>query len=72
MAKSDEAAAASREAWRIQSQRYAGGLATYLDVLSAEESHLADLRTQTDLHARSFTLDVSLVRALGGGYTNSN
>ena len=60
---------AARDAWRIQRNRYEGGLASYLDVLSAEDNLLASLRTLTDLQSRSFTLDVALVRALGGGYS---
>ncbi|HKU17299.1 MAG TPA: efflux transporter outer membrane subunit [Steroidobacteraceae bacterium] len=63
------AVAAAREAWRIQSNRYEGGLASYLDVLSAQDDLLANLRTQSDLQSRSFALDVALVRALGGGYS---
>ncbi|WP_077003047.1 efflux transporter outer membrane subunit [Variovorax sp. KK3] len=59
---------AAREAWRIQNERYQGGLSTYLDVLNAEDTLLANLRTQSDLQSRSFSLDVALVRALGGGY----
>ncbi|WP_374500086.1 efflux transporter outer membrane subunit [Zoogloea sp.] len=68
LAHTDAAVDAAREAWRIQNNRYEGGLATYLDVLSAEDSLLATLRTQSDLRARGFALDVALVRALGGGY----
>lgn len=66
--KVDEAVAASREAWQGQQRRYEGGLASYLDVLAAEDNLLANLRTQSDLHARSFALDVALQRALGGGW----
>ncbi|SFL91928.1 efflux transporter outer membrane subunit [Variovorax sp. OV329] len=64
----DDAVDAAREAWRIQNRRYEGGLSDYLDVLSAEDGLLANLRTQSDLRSRSFSLDVALVRALGGGY----
>jgi NodT family efflux transporter outer membrane factor (OMF) lipoprotein len=70
IARTDESVEAAREAWRIQGNRYQGGLATYLDVLSAEETLLSSLRVQTDLNSRSFALDVALVRALGGGYSN--
>ena len=66
--KTGEAVAASREAWRIQNERYEGGLSTYLEVLSAEDTLLSNLRTLSDLHARAFALDVALVRALGGGH----
>jgi NodT family efflux transporter outer membrane factor (OMF) lipoprotein len=72
LAKSNEAVDAARESWRIQNNRYEGGLSTYLDVLSAEDTLLSSLHALTDLQSRSFTLDVALVRALGGGYTNTN
>jgi NodT family efflux transporter outer membrane factor (OMF) lipoprotein len=66
--KIDVAVEAAREAWRVQNDRYNGGLATYLDVLSAEDYLLGNLRSQSDLRSRSMTLDVALNRALGGGY----
>jgi len=68
LVRAGEAVDAAREAWRIQNNRYEGGLATYLDVLAAEDYLLSNLRTQTDLQSRAFTLQVALVRALGGGY----
>jgi len=67
--RTDESVEAAREAWRIQNNRYEGGLATYLDVLSAEDSLLSTERALTDLQSRSFALDVALVKALGGGYS---
>ena len=71
IARTDEGVDAAREAWQIQNRRYEGGLSTYLEVLNAEDAWLADRRAQTDLHARAFTLDVALQRALGGGYVAS-
>jgi NodT family efflux transporter outer membrane factor (OMF) lipoprotein len=70
--KTQAAVDAAREAWHIQTNRYDGGLSTYLDVLSAEDTLLSNLRAQTDLQSRSFTLDVALVRALGGGYSTTS
>ncbi|WP_037537537.1 efflux transporter outer membrane subunit [Sphingomonas sp. PR090111-T3T-6A] len=58
---------AAREAYAVARQRYEGGLSTYLTVLTAEDSVLQEQRTVVDLEARAFTLDVALVRALGGG-----
>lgn len=66
----DVAVDAAREAWRVQNNRYEGGLATYLDVLTAEDYLLSNLRAQSDLRSRSMSLDVALNRALGGGYRN--
>jgi len=71
IARVDAAVDAAREAWRVQNDRYQGGVATYLEVLSAEDYLLGNLRAQTDLASRSLTLDVALNRALGGGYQNS-
>src|SRR5262249_50046483 len=71
IARTNEAVDAAREAWRIQNNRYEGGLATYLDVLNAEDYLLSNLRVQADLRSRTLSLDVALIRALGGGYSNS-
>jgi NodT family efflux transporter outer membrane factor (OMF) lipoprotein len=58
----------SREAFRIARLRYGASLSTYLDVLSAEQGVITARRREADLSARAFTLDVALVRALGGGF----
>jgi NodT family efflux transporter outer membrane factor (OMF) lipoprotein len=58
----------SRHAHDIARLRYQAGLSTYLDVLSAEQAVIAARRREADLSARAFTLDVALVRALGGGF----
>jgi outer membrane protein TolC len=66
--KVDEAVAAAAEAHRIASNRYEGGLSNYLEVLLAEDNLLNSMNAQTNLRSRSFTLDISLQCALGGGY----
>lgn len=68
LAKAQEAVDAATEAHRVARNRYEGGLATYLEVLAAEDSLLANLGQQTQLRAQSFSLDIALNRALGGGY----
>jgi NodT family efflux transporter outer membrane factor (OMF) lipoprotein len=67
----NQAVEAARQAWQIARNRYEGGLSTYLDVLSAEDSLLSNLRSLTDMQSRAFSLDVALIRALGGGYRQS-
>jgi outer membrane protein TolC len=59
---------AAREAHSIVRRRYQGELATYLDVLSAEDARIAAERSLADIETRALLLDVALVRALGGGY----
>lgn len=66
--KAEEAVAAATEAHRVVRNRYEGGLANYLEVLSAEDNLLNSLNAQTNLRALSFTLDIDLQRTLGGGY----
>ena len=68
LAAARAAVAAAAEAHQIVSSRYEGALATYLDVLSAEDSLISARRSQADLETRALILDVSLVRALGGGF----
>jgi len=65
--QSRQSLADAREAYAVARQRYEGGLSTYLTVLTAQDSVLQEQRTVVDLEARAFTLDVALVRALGGG-----
>ncbi len=71
LAQRREALAASETAYRVARLRYEGGLSTYVSVLTAEDALIAQRRAVADLEARAFTLDVALVRALGGGFTQS-
>lgn len=72
LASAREAVAAAAEAHDIVSKRYKGELATYLDVLSAEDQLLLARRGLADIDNRAMAIDVSLVRALGGGFQNSD
>ena len=62
---------ASTTAHRLLEARYRGGLASYLEVLSAEDALNANRRVVAELEASAFALDVALVRALGGGFRHS-
>ena len=68
LTNSRRALADFEEANRLARLRYAQGLSTYLDVLSAEEGVLDSRLTVAKLETRSFALDVTLIRALGGGF----
>lgn len=70
--KSEQAVGAADEAYQVARNRYEGGLSSYLEVLSAEDTLLANQRALTDLRSRSLSLDVALMRALGGGYQTNN
>ncbi len=70
--KTQQSVDAAKEAHQIASNRYKGGLATYLDVLSAENALLNSERSLVNLKSRAFSLDLALVHALGGGYQSDN
>lgn len=66
--QSRRALAGFEAADRMARLRYGQGLATYLDVLTAEEGVVAQRLAVARLQTRAFALDVALVRALGGGF----
>lgn len=68
LAESKSALAAYEDALRLAQLRYQHGLSTYLDVLTAQESVVSARLTVAELQTRAFTLDVQLVRSLGGGF----
>jgi NodT family efflux transporter outer membrane factor (OMF) lipoprotein len=68
LAAAHAAVAAAAEAHQIVSSRYDGALATYLDDLTAQDSLISARRAEAELETRALILDVSLVRALGGGF----
>lgn len=64
-----QALAAGEAAYAVARLRYQGGLSAYVSVLSAEDAVIAERRAAAEAQARAFTLDVALIRALGGGFT---
>ena len=62
------AVAAASEARRIALLRYDGGLSSQLPVLTADDTVVASERSLTELQAQRRLADVTLVRALGGGF----
>jgi NodT family efflux transporter outer membrane factor (OMF) lipoprotein len=65
----DQALAAAEQAYELAEQRYRAGLGNFVQVLIAETQVVTQRRGQAELAARAYALDVNLVRALGGGYT---
>jgi len=59
---------AAQRAHAIANNRYRGGLATYLEVLSAEDAMIASRRALSALETRAFATEIALIRAPGGGF----
>jgi NodT family efflux transporter outer membrane factor (OMF) lipoprotein len=66
--KAQEALDATAEVQRVARNRQEAGLANRLETLAADEALLGSQNALTQLHAQSFTLDIALQQALGGGY----
>src|SRR5690606_20097918 len=69
LAETRQALAAAESAWDLAMQRCQAGLGSYLTVLSAETSVLAQRRLAAELDVRVLDSQLQLVRALGGGYS---
>ncbi len=55
----------------LSTNRYKGGVTTYLEVLTAQQAQLFDRRTEEDVTTRRFVASVQLVAALGGGWSTA-
>jgi NodT family efflux transporter outer membrane factor (OMF) lipoprotein len=64
----DRAVAAAQQSLDISTTQYRGGLANYLQVITAQTSLLQNQRAAVDILTRRLVASVSLVQALGGGW----
>jgi NodT family efflux transporter outer membrane factor (OMF) lipoprotein len=58
----------ARRSLIISTNRYKGGVTTYLEVITAQATQLSNERTAADITTREFAASVQLVKALGGGW----
>jgi NodT family efflux transporter outer membrane factor (OMF) lipoprotein len=61
----------ARRSLDISTNRYKGGVTTYLEVITAQATQLSNERTAADITTRQFAASVQLVKALGGGWDNT-
>jgi NodT family efflux transporter outer membrane factor (OMF) lipoprotein len=59
---------AAQRSFDLSNKRYKGGVTSYLEVLTAEQTLLQDQVTAINIESRQFASSVSLIRALGGGW----
>lgn len=59
---------AAQHSFNLSNSRYKGGVTSYLEVLTAEQTLLQDQVTAVNIESRQFAASVSLIRALGGGW----
>jgi NodT family efflux transporter outer membrane factor (OMF) lipoprotein len=63
-----EATASAEETLNLFQNRYAGGVDTYLQVVTSQTTALANERNDIDLMRRRLDANVLLIKALGGGW----
>jgi NodT family efflux transporter outer membrane factor (OMF) lipoprotein len=72
-AKAQQAAVAAAEhSVELSTNRYKGGVVSYLEVTTAQSTALADERLAVDILRRRMTASVSLIKALGGGWNSTS
>jgi NodT family efflux transporter outer membrane factor (OMF) lipoprotein len=67
-----QAVASSQESLQLFTNRYKGGVDTYLQVITAQTIELANERNAIDILRRRLDASVLLIKALGGGWDASN
>src|SRR2546430_13967613 len=63
-----QAVASAQESLQLFTNRYRGGVDTYLQVVTAQTVTLANQRNEIDILRRRMDASVLLVKALGGGW----
>jgi NodT family efflux transporter outer membrane factor (OMF) lipoprotein len=66
------AVTAAEHSLALSTNRYKGGVANYLEVTTAQSAALTDERTAVDIAGRRMAASVSLIKALGGGWSTAN
>lgn len=67
----DAAVTAAERTLALAVNRYKGGLTTYLEVVAAQSTALANRRAALNILARRMNASLLLVKALGGGWDAS-
>jgi NodT family efflux transporter outer membrane factor (OMF) lipoprotein len=68
-AQQHDAVASAQDSLQLLTNRYRGGVDTYLQVVTAQTVALANERNETDIQRRRMDATVLLIKALGGGWT---
>lgn len=68
----DAAVASAQHSLELSNNRYKGGVATYLEVITAQSTALSDQRVAVQIAGRRMTAAVGLIKALGGGWTTAD
>jgi NodT family efflux transporter outer membrane factor (OMF) lipoprotein len=68
----EDAVQAARQSVDLTLNQYKAGTVSYLNVVTVQTAQLTNERTAVGIRGRQLTAAVTLVKALGGGWTTSN
>lgn len=66
--QADASVKSAQDAVNIATERYKGGVDTYLEMITAQQVLLGNQRQAVQVHGQQFATAVYLVKALGGGW----
>jgi NodT family efflux transporter outer membrane factor (OMF) lipoprotein len=66
--KQNQAVQSAEHSLALSTNRYKGGLVTYLEVITAQSTALSNERTAVDILTRRMNSTILLIKALGGGW----
>ncbi len=67
----DASVKSAQDAFDIATTRYKGGVDTYLEMITAQQTLLGNQRQAVQVHGQQFATAVYLVKALGGGWSGN-
>ena len=67
----NDAVASAQRALSLSNERYKAGIDSYLNVITAQATLLSSQRTAVNLQMQQMTASVELIKALGGGWEDS-
>jgi multidrug efflux system outer membrane protein len=68
--QADASVKSAQDAFDIATDRYKGGVDTYLEMITAQQVLLGNQRQAVQVHGQQFATAVFLVKALGGSWSN--
>jgi NodT family efflux transporter outer membrane factor (OMF) lipoprotein len=69
--QADASVKSAEDAFDIAATRYKGGVDTYLEMITAQQTLLGNQRQAVQVHGQQFTTAVYLVKALGGAWSGN-
>ncbi len=69
--QADASVKSAQDAFDIATMRYKGGVDTYLEMITAQQTLLGNQRQAVQVHGQQFATAVYLVKALGGGWSGN-